>query len=87
MTTRAKGGALVAELRDEQGGDPPCWAHLFEDDAAEAGIGQETGEAALGVADLAMLASVAGTSGVAWSLQTSTPICWCLAGTKASVSM
>jgi quercetin dioxygenase-like cupin family protein len=58
---------VVASGDDELGGDPPCWAQLFEDDALTSdapGI-----ESPLGVVDLADVASTAGVPGVAWSRQ------------------
>lgn len=50
-------------MDDELGGDPPCWAHLLEEDEDE--------PAASGppVVDLAALARAAATTGAAWSTQ------------------
>jgi quercetin dioxygenase-like cupin family protein len=55
---------------EREGGDPPCWAHLLED---EPGTGEAmNGEAAgdrVPVVDLAALAREVEAQGVAWSLQ------------------
>lgn len=64
---RARGDGLVSDANDDLGGDPPCWAQLFED-AALTGNAVAI-EDALGVADLATLASSASAPGVAWSRQ------------------
>jgi quercetin dioxygenase-like cupin family protein len=67
---RAKGDALRTP-DDELGGDPPCWAHLFEDDLAQAGDpGPEHGPRAApaggGTVDLAVLARSA-AHGPVWT--------------------
>lgn len=51
---------------EELGGDPPCWAHLFGEDADEARAGPDApGE----VVDLAALAARAGAAGAVWGQQ------------------
>ena len=60
----------MADGDDVQGGDPPCWAHQFEDDLPESIAEDMEGlPEPLGVADLLMLAGATGASGVAWSRQ------------------
>ena len=57
-------------LNDErEGGDPPCWAHLFDEVEGSTETSEELRASQLAVADLAGLARAGGPQGVAWSLQ------------------
>jgi quercetin dioxygenase-like cupin family protein len=49
------------------GGDPPCWAHLFEDGICTAGEPPSPGDSL--TVDLAALARASAVSGVAWAHQ------------------
>lgn len=59
----SEGGALVHAMDDDVGGDPPCWAHLLEEEG--------DGDSASGppVVDLAALARAGAAPGAAWSIQ------------------
>lgn len=59
----SEGGARVLAMDDDVGGDPPCWAHLLEEEG--------DGDTASGppVVDLTALARAAVEQGAAWSTQ------------------
>ena len=70
----------MAVMDDErEGGDPPCWAHLFEDMASAAGDGPDDAIAApgasgsgggdVGAVDLVALARAWTAEGAAWTRQ------------------
>ncbi len=57
----------MARTDDELGGDPPCWAHLFDDETTDATTMQGASVVGASVVDLAARASAATAQGVAWS--------------------
>ncbi len=52
----------MAPIDEPLGGDPPCWAHMLEDEAGEGGAPSAT------AADLTAIAEAASSPGPAWTL-------------------
>ena len=60
----------MPSTEDELGGDPPCWAHLFNDEiCAGAAACQGAPAAGEAVVDLAARARAATAQGVAWAFR------------------
>ena len=72
-----KKGVIVVADKEEFGGDPPCWAHLLDEETTSALIemegrtaSSETAAQSVGpeqIVDLAALAQAAKASGVIWA--------------------
>ena len=59
-------------LDERDGGDPPCWAHLFEDEGSEqqpAPASPDRSAGLVAVADLPAWANAAALDGAAWAHQ------------------
>jgi mannose-6-phosphate isomerase-like protein (cupin superfamily) len=52
---------------DDQGGDPPCWAHLFDEDVCEP-ANRGTGNVTIGPVVVDLGSARTGSGGVVWSL-------------------
>jgi quercetin dioxygenase-like cupin family protein len=78
---RGLGGNLMPAVNDREaeGGDPPCWAHLFDDEVGPdldcgdgvvaSPISTESRVADEGMVDLAALTRAASAQGAAWTHQ------------------
>ncbi|MCC6313329.1 MAG: hypothetical protein IT337_04910 [Thermomicrobiales bacterium] len=55
---------------DDLGGDPPCWAHLFEEELGMGGGNADSTDNAIEPVDLAVLAASQRGQGAVWSQTT-----------------